>query len=285
KAAFDALAKDPGTKFADAARTGQGLVASLSGDTAAIKASYADQLANPSAFSYNSLMMAAVTAAQTNQQKDATKLFEAAHAVNPCHRDALYNLARLYVLDSAYGRALPVAKELITVDPTNPDNYSLIAIAYASIKRGYDAQGKKLDSAAKLFGQRANAPGARATVVKANIDSAARLTPLIKAYGDSSRTAVDSAIKYNDVMSKLPARVAFSEFTATDAKTTLGGSIANLGDAPKTFALKIEFLDKSCSVVTTQDVQLQALAPHATTNFTATATAPGIVAFRYAPIG
>ena len=47
KAAYEALAKDPGTKYADAARTGQARLAQMSGDTSAIKASYADQLANP----------------------------------------------------------------------------------------------------------------------------------------------------------------------------------------------------------------------------------------------
>ena len=57
KAAFEALAKDPGTKYADAARSGQARLAQLSGDTTAIKASYADQLANPGAFSYASLMI------------------------------------------------------------------------------------------------------------------------------------------------------------------------------------------------------------------------------------
>ena len=50
--------------------------AGLSGDTTAIRASYADQLANPAAFSYNSLMLAAVSAARANQNKDAIKLYE-----------------------------------------------------------------------------------------------------------------------------------------------------------------------------------------------------------------
>src|SRR5205823_722174 len=64
RSSFDALSKDPGTKYADQARTGMARVALVAGDTAALKASYADQLANPAAFSYNSLMMAAVTAAK-----------------------------------------------------------------------------------------------------------------------------------------------------------------------------------------------------------------------------
>jgi len=65
KAAYDALAKDPGTKYADAARAGQARLAQMSGDVNAIKATYADQLANPGAFSYASLMGAAVTAAKS----------------------------------------------------------------------------------------------------------------------------------------------------------------------------------------------------------------------------
>src|SRR5262249_22800553 len=148
--------------------------------------------ANPSAFSYNSLMMAAVSAARASQNKDAIKLFEAAKTLNPYHRDVLYNLARLYLLDSAYLRGLPVARQLIAVDPSNPDNYQLLALAYANIKKGYDVQTKRLDSLSKLYGQRANAPRTAAAVVKANIDSAAKVTPVRTAYGDSARVAVDS---------------------------------------------------------------------------------------------
>ena len=111
KAAFAALAKDPGTKYADAARSGQARLATAQRRHAAIKASYADQLANPGAFNYASLMTAAVTAAKANQTKDAIKLFEAAKAVNPYHRDVLYNLARLYMLDSRIRAGHPVSRD------------------------------------------------------------------------------------------------------------------------------------------------------------------------------
>jgi hypothetical protein len=284
KEAYAALAKDPGTKYADIARTGQARLATMSGDTAAIKGSYADQLANPGAFSYNSLMAAAVTAARANQTKDAIKLFEAAKTVNPYHRDVLYNLSRLYLLDSAFTKGLPIARQLIEIDPSNPDNYQLMAIAYAGIKHGYDDQGKAYEARAKLYGQRANAPRVSASALKANIDSAAKMTPLIKAYQDSSRTSVDSAIKYNSAMTKLPARVTFNEFTNTDTKTMLGGSISNLTDAPKSFTLKLQFVDKSGNVVSSQDVNVGPVAPHSAGAFTATGTGAGIVAFRYAPL-
>lgn len=281
KAAFDELAKDPGTKYADAARTGQARVATLAGDTTAIKASYADQLANPSAFSYNSLMMAAVTAAKAEQTKDAIKLFEAARQVNPYHRDVLYNLSRLYILDSAYAKALPVARELIKVDPSNSDNYQLIAIAYASLNKGYAAKQKEAEARAKALGERANT-SKRAAVQKAAIDSAGRMNAVIKAYGDSSKAAVDSALKYNTT--ELPAKVTFTEFTPGADKTTLGGTVMNMTDASKSFTIKLEFVDKTGNVVSTQDVTVGPVDAHKSMAFTATGTGAGIVAFRYAPV-
>ena len=283
KAAFDALAKDPGTKFADAARNGQARLAAARGDTAAIRGSYADQLANPSAFSYSSLMNAAVTAARTDQNKDAIKLFEAARGMNPFHRDVLYNLARLYLLDSAYSKGIPVARQLIAVDPSNPDDYQLLAIAYASLQKGYSAKSKELDAKAKALGQRATSSKSGA-VTKAALDSAIKLNPLIKAYQDSTKVAVDSAIKYQTAMTSLPAKVVFTEFTPSDAKTTLGGSVANQTDAAKSFTLKIEFIDKAGAVVAKQDVAVGPVQPHQSASFSASATGAGIVAFRYAPI-
>jgi len=281
KAAYEALAKDPGTKYADAARTGQARLATLSGDTTAIRASYSDQIANPGAFSYASLMTAAVTAARANQTKDAIKLFEAAYAVNPQHRDVLYNLTRLYIVDSAYRKSLPYARQLVTVDPSNPDNFQLLAIAYAQIKKEYDAKEKAVEAKAKELGQRANTSKS-AAVQKAAIDSAAKLPPQIKLWGDSAKMTVDSAIKYNTMT--LPVRVEFTEFTPTEAKTSLGGRVTNQSDAAKSVTLKISFVDKAGNVVSTQDVPVGPIAPKASANFTATGTGAGIVAFKYGPI-
>ena len=284
KSAYEQLAKDPGTKYADNARSGQARLAMLSGDTAAIKGSYTDQLANPGAFSYNSLMMAAVTAAKANQNKDAIKLFEAARAVNPYHRDVLYNLSRLYLIDSNFVKGIEAASALVKVDPSNPDNYQLLAVGYGSIKKGYDTKQKEWEAKAKVYGDRAN-KSKSAAVVKANVDSAARTSPFIKAYGDSSKTAIDSALKYQTMMTSLPARVTFTEFTtAADGKTTIGGAVVNQTDSPKTYTIKLEFLDKSGNAVATQDVSVGPVAPNQRTSFKATGTGAGIVAFRYAPL-
>ncbi len=283
KAAYEQLAKDPGTKYADNARSGQARLAMLAGDSAAIKSSYSDQLANPGAFSYNSLMMAAVTAAKAQQSKDAMKLFEAARAVNPYHRDVLYNLSRLYLLDSNFTKGIETASTLVKVDPDNPDNFQLLAVGYGSIKKGYDTKQKEYEAKAKVYGDRANKSKV-ASVVKANIDSAAKVNPLIKAYADSSKSAIDSALKYQTAMA-LPVRVTFTEFTtAADGKTTLGGSITNQSDAAKSYTIKLEFIDKAGNAVTTQDVAVGPVAAHERASFKATGTGAGIVAFRYAPL-
>jgi len=283
KGAYDELAKDPGTKYADYARSGQARTALQGGDTASFRASYQEMLSNPGAFSYNSLMQGAVNAARADQNGDAVKLFEAAHKVNPYHRDVLYNLARLYMLNNDYAKGTPLVKQLVAVDPSNPDNFQLYAIAWAAQQKEYITKQRKYDSTAKVYGQKANSAKA-ATVQKAYIDSAAKMTPIIRAYADSAAKVVDSAVKYTDLTNKIPARVTFSEFTPSEAKTTIAGTVYNNGDADKSFTLKIEFLDKSGAVVSTADVPVGPVKAKGSASFTATGNGAGIVAFRYAPL-
>jgi tetratricopeptide (TPR) repeat protein len=197
----------------------------------------------------------------------------------------LYNLARLYLLDSAYQKGIPIARQLIQVDPSNPDNFQLLGIAYAAIQKDYQAKAKAAEARAKALGDRANAKGATATVQKAVIDTVTKVVnPLIKAYGDSAARAVDSALKYTDMMTKLPAKVSFTEFTPSDAKTTLGGTVTNNTDAARSFTLKIEFIDKGGNVVATQNVEVGPVQPKSSATFQTTGTGAGIIAFRYAPI-
>lgn len=280
KAAYDALAKDPGTKYADAARSGQARLAQMSGDVNAIRATYADQLANPGAFSYASLMGAAVTAAKSNQTKDAIKLFEAARAVNPQHRDVLYNLARLYLLDSATAQALVYTRQLLAVDPANPDNDQLMAFAYSSIAKKYDQQTKALEARAREYGQKANSAKS-AAVQKVYIDSSAKISPVIKAYADSAKSIVDSVLKYNGRATEGPTRVSFNEFTPTDTAATLGGTIANQTDASKSYTLKITFVDKAGAAVSTADVPVGPVEGKRSMKFSAKGSGPGIIAFKY----
>jgi hypothetical protein len=210
------------------------------------------------------------------------KLFEAAKSLNPYHRDVLYNLARLYLLDSAYAKGLQTARELIAVDPSNPDNYQLMVLGYSGIKKDYDYKLKKVDSTQKAFGQKANT-SKNASVVKAYVDSAARNNKVLTAYQDSSRITVDSALRYNDVMQKLPARITFTEFTPKDGGASIGGTVVNQCEAARALTTKVEFLDKTGNVVASQDVAIASAAPKSSSPFSVTGTGAGIVAFRYTP--
>ena len=65
----------------------------------------------------------------------------------------------------------------------------------------------------------------------------------------------------------------------------LAGEIRNRSTAEKTYTLNIEFLDKSGAVVGQGSATVDKVAPRGTGRFSLTGTAPGIVAFRYKPIG
>jgi hypothetical protein len=141
-----------------------------------------------------------------------------------------------------------------------------------------------VEAKAKEYGTKANASRA-ATVQKAYIDSAAKTQPVLKALADSSKGLIDSALKYNDLMQKLPAKVSFTEFTPTEASVTLGGTITNNSDAEKSFTVKFEFVDKTGAVAASQTVNVGPVPAHQSAAFKTTAAAPSVVAFRYAPLG
>ena len=107
---------------------------------------------------------------------------------------------------------------------------------------------------------------------------------LINAYGDSSKTALDSALKYQTLMTSVPARVTFNEFTPGDNKVTLGGSVTNQTEAAQSFTLKIDFIDKAGNVVSSQTVDVPGVDPKRSKPFRVDGTGAGIIAFRYAPI-
>ena len=270
KQAFEALVKDaPSGQFADAAQAGIARLAQASGDTNAIKASYAEKLANPSAYNYTQLMAAAVLAANADQTKDAVKLFEAAYALNHYHRDVLANLAIMYLRLDQNDKAVEFTKKLTDIDPSNGENYRFFTHAYAGMQ-------KRLLAANKEFGKKANATQ-NARLKKAYIDSATITN-------DSVKKVTDLALKYNTMADSLPVKVTFREFTPSDDKAVIGGAIQNNTDANKTYSIKVDFLDKDGKVVTTQEANVGPVAGKASGNFSVTAAGKGIVAFRYAPI-
>lgn len=272
-AAFNALAKDPGKQYGDVANQGRTQVLRASGDTAAIRNACKAQLDNPAAFSFLSLVQCGVTLAEIKDVANATRLFEAANAQNPNHRDGLYNLALMQIQNGEFQRAISTTDRLITIDPSNPDNFKLYFHSWAGIRKRYATT---IDSIGKVV----NALG-RTTVDQAKrrrlTDSVIKLDPLAK-------EALNKAVDWNTKADSMPVKVTFAEFTQTADKTIIAGEIRNRSDVEKSYVLTVEFLDKEGKVVGTGKATVDKVAPKAAGKFSLTGTSPGIVAFRYAPI-
>jgi tetratricopeptide (TPR) repeat protein len=216
-------------------------VLALTGDTAAVKAAYQDQLANPTKYNDIALAQAGVNAARANNAADAAKLFELALADNPNQRDALYNLGSTLYDSGQYDEMLPLIKRLLVVDPSNPQNYLLAAYAHQGLMKSTKAaKAKKLHT--------------------------------------------DSLLYYKEKSEKMPVAVTITSFQRLAAKTTLEGQIQHKGAAPKTYQVKVEFLDKAGNVVATQETSVGPVAKGETKSFSVSVDKGGIVAFRYAPL-
>ena len=140
RAVFESYLKEKPT---DAnAQAGLARALQATGDTAAIGNIFNDMLANPSAYSELQLFEAGVGAARAQRAADAARLFEAGLQRNPYYRDALYNLANMYMGLQDSEKMLPVTRRLVEVDPSNPNNWTLLAASY-------QVQAKKETNAAR----------------------------------------------------------------------------------------------------------------------------------------
>lgn len=76
-------------------------------------------------------------------------------------------------------------------------------------------------------------------------------------------------------------KLLITRFERRATGAALGGTIENFGKAPKSFALKMEFLDTAGNVVETMTSDVANVKPGERGTFEFTATKPGIVAYRY----
>ncbi|MEP7065146.1 MAG: hypothetical protein ABI889_03860 [Gemmatimonadota bacterium] len=110
----------------------QGLTASLtaSGDAQSVGKVWDDMLATPANYSSAQLYDAGTQAFTANQFAPAVKLMNAAQQKNPWLRPGLYNAANVYWKAGDFDHMLETSKKLTQIDPNNPDEYQLLALAY-----------------------------------------------------------------------------------------------------------------------------------------------------------
>ncbi|MFL5561202.1 MAG: hypothetical protein ACJ79K_07005 [Gemmatimonadaceae bacterium] len=147
------LAKDAATTFqtflkeapkdenAATARASLARMLTLTGDTAAVKQTYAGVLANPTSYGDDEVVTAGVVALRAGRDSDAANLFKIVVGRNPYSRDGLYNLAAAMSNMGQHAALLPYARSLSQLDPNNPDAWLFMA-------RGYQAAAKTEKTAA-----------------------------------------------------------------------------------------------------------------------------------------
>jgi tetratricopeptide (TPR) repeat protein len=126
------------------AQAGLTLALKASGDTASIAALWKDMAANPTKYSDAQLFDAGTQAFSSQQYETAVQLMEDGQKNNPYLRAGLFNLANAYWKNNQFDKMRSVADTLTKVDPDNPDNYQLLAIAYQGVlKATTDPKQKK----------------------------------------------------------------------------------------------------------------------------------------------
>lgn len=277
KTAFEKVLADQGAaELRENARSGMCRVAIASGDTAVLRTMYKDQMTTPGSFDYSDVMNAGVCMARAEMVTEATTLFQAAYDKNPYHRDALSNLAIMHLRKDNHEAAVPLAERLVTVEPNNPENHQLLVLGYAGIaKKARDTRLAGSAKAAPTKGKAGTKTTPAARISQAVQDSLFKVEQEFNA----------KAVAANEKREKLAFKVTLSDFSTTDEKSTVAGTIQNTGSADKDVVMKVDFLDRTGRVIATKEAAVGNVAAGRSSRFTVTTT-PGkeVAAFRYAPI-
>lgn len=140
------LKEAPKDENAPTARASLARMLTLTGDTAAVKQTYAGVLANPSAFGDDEIVNAGIVALRAGRDSDAANLFKVVVAHNPYSRDGLYNLSAAMTNMGQQAAVLPYARTLTQIDPNNPDAWLFMAKGYQAISKT-----QKTPAAKKVF--------------------------------------------------------------------------------------------------------------------------------------
>jgi hypothetical protein len=270
--AYNQLLAVPGTSGSVAAGARQNLQQALliTGDTSSVTKSYADMLANPTAYDYQSLLTSAVAAVRANRNADAAKLFENVLVVNPYNRDALFNLAVTHLTMAQYDKVPALVTRLVAVDPANPENSLLAARAYVEIAktRKGAAQSATNDTTLTWFNRSQKLP------VEVNFTE---FNP-----GEKQLEIAGTVLDRRDKAAQADqGGTASGSSAAARAAAAKKAAAAAAAIPPKAVTLKFDALDKAGAVLGSQSVTTEALQPGKTASFRVKIDAANAVAYRY----
>jgi tetratricopeptide (TPR) repeat protein len=268
------LKESPNSEESPFALQGIATAATMAKSDALVDAALAVIKANPLKFSDVTLAQAGVQSTRMSRNAEAASFFEAAMKVNPYSRDYMYNYAAMLYESKRPTEMLPVVRNLVKLDPSNPDNVMLFAYAY------------------KLFGD-----SVEANFVKpAAKDSAALWTKTaatarkglkfdeLKGFRAEYKRLIDSVTVYSQQGDGMPHQLTYTQFDKYKDRTILKGQIQNKGKAARSFTVEFEFLGKDGSVVDKKSVTVADVKPDAAGAFSVELTKGDVLGVRYAPL-
>jgi tetratricopeptide (TPR) repeat protein len=250
------LAEYPNGLNSAAARTGLSSALAQAGDTVTIAKMQADMATNPDAYSDAQLFEAGTDAFNAQKREQAAKLFEAALRKNVAYRPALYNLTNTYFAMKQWDKMHETATKLLEVDPNNPDNWQLLAIAQEGLFKG-----------------------SRPTLTAAQTDSVRR----IAGRGDALKTRITfSEFSHDGPKHTLKGDIESTAEQPQDLKVTFEFLDAK-GQVVASKEAQVKVPARSCKGAATGRGAGQSCTP-GKQSFVVEVDQPGISAFRYQPV-
>ncbi len=191
----------------------------------------------------------------------AARAFELGLQKNPLFRDAIFNLANVYLVANDTVNAARAARRLIEVDPYHRRPIEMLAETYRlraqPLRRRFEALAARRDS------------------VAAARDVRGRYTAL-----------QDTLVQLIQRRDSLPLEVNILRFEPRDSTAAIRGGVQNLLPPERAaFTLTIEFVSARGETVATERVEVPALnaagSPGSSYDFNLQAAGRGIVAYRY----
>jgi len=218
------------------------------------------------------LANAGVISTNLNRTPEAAYFFELAAKANPYAREYLYNQALMLFTAKRAGEMFKPLRQLLAIDPSNPDDYQLMGLAFSEIR---DSISKHLaPHEAALAAETKKGAKADAAKKKMYADSVAFWAPQKKVWNDSVNV-------YAKVFEEMPHRLVFTAFERGKEKTTLKGSIENKSKTARSFTVEFEFLAKDGSTVGKQSATVGPVVAGGIDNFNVTLPKGGVYGVKY----
>lgn len=269
------LKEAPLSEEAPFALQGIATAATMAKNEGLVDAALAVIKANPLKFSDVTLAQAGVQSTRMNRNAEAASFFESAMKVNPYSRDYMYNYAAMLYESKRGSEMLPVVRNLVKLDPSNPDNVMLFAYAYKLF--GDSVEANFVKPAAKD----STAAWAKATTLAAK--KALKFDSLKTVRAEYKRL-IDSVTTYSGQADAMMQQLTYTQFDKYKDKTILKGQILNKAKAARSFTVDFEFLGKDGVVIEKKSVTVADVKPDGTGSFSVEIAKGDVLGVRYAPL-